>query len=119
MDPVVEPRGQPDQAAAPGRTVVLLPADPLAGRRLGVHRRGDQGPVPGRPGGAVQGRRRAGQYPFGPAAGELTDLVRPVGPGVVDDVGRAEPVHELMMLRAGRGDDRRTQDAGDLHREMT
>jgi hypothetical protein len=38
---------------------------------------------------------------------------------VVDDDGRAEPVQELMVLRAGRSHHGGPEDACDLHREMT
>ena len=90
----------------------------LPARRLGVHRRGDERPVAGRPGRPLQGGRRAGEDPPRASVGHPADLVGPIGLGVVDDHGSAEPVQELVVLRAGGGHHGCPENARDLHREV-
>src|SRR5260221_2341082 len=118
LRPVVESRRHPDQAAATRLSVVLLPADALRAGKLGMHGRRDQRPVPGRPRRALQGGRGACQYPVRAAVGHLANLVGPVRVGVVDDRGRAEVVHELVMPRTGGGHHYRAEYPGDLHGEV-
>src|SRR5262245_32168575 len=115
---VVEPRRQPDQAGAAFLAVIRLKADIPWAREFGVDRRSDHRAIARRSRGTLQGGLDGRQHLLHATGGELAHLQRPVRVGVIDDLGRAKLVYELVVARARSGDHIRPEIMGDLDREV-